>query len=136
MQSTQVQPVAGIPPDLQLNELIVELSYNCNISCEMCGFGQHPIDRNKFMSWKQFQSIIDGVGDRAKIVRLNGRGESTIHPQFSEMAAYVRQQLPEAQINLFSNLSFKSDRILQTMHGCLCEKVVRIPKVSKIGMLL
>ena len=63
-----------------LEELLIELSQNCNLDCIMCGFGKRNNSRDKFMSFEDFVEIYDKLGDKADKIRLNGRGESTIHP--------------------------------------------------------
>ena len=98
----------------QFDEVIIELSYNCNLSCSMCGFGRevNPFDRRKFLSLENYQSILDILGDKCKAIRLNGRGESTIHPKFLEILELTKKQYPEIDIILFSNFSFHKDKIL------------------------
>lgn len=98
-------------------EIIVELSYNCNLSCSMCGFGKHvnPFSQSKFLSFENYKTILHQIGDRTKTIRLNGRGESTIHPDFVEIVNYTKSKYPELNINLFSNFTFKSKRILDSL---------------------
>jgi|SRR5690554_495083 radical SAM protein with 4Fe4S-binding SPASM domain len=101
----------------KFEEIIIELSYNCNLSCIMCGFGKdvNPFNKNKFMSFAKFRSILKQIGRNAKTIRLNGRGESTIHPDFVEILNYTKVHYPEVSINLFSNLSFNNMRILDAL---------------------
>lgn len=98
---------------LPLRELIVELSNNCNLCCRMCGYWQDGFDEQRFMSFGLFKKIIDVLGPNADAIRLNGRGESTIHPHFSEMLDYTKSKLPDANITLFTNLSFNNERIIK-----------------------
>ncbi|GAB5523042.1 MAG: hypothetical protein Roseis2KO_09140 [Roseivirga sp.] len=101
----------------KFQEVIIELSYNCNLSCAMCGFGKHvnPFSKDKFMSFEKYKEILSQFGDKANSIRLNGRGESTIHPQFIEIVNHTRQQFPHLGINLFSNFSFRNPTILNTL---------------------
>ena len=101
----------------ELNEVIVELSYNCNLSCAMCGFGKHvnPFAREKFLPFDQYKTILAQVGDRTKTIRLNGRGESTIHPDFVEILYYTRRHYPGLSISLFTNFSFRNQKLLQAL---------------------
>lgn len=98
-------------------EIIVELSYNCNLSCNMCGFGKeaNPYSKSKFLTFENYKKILHQIGDKAKIIRLNGRGESTIHPDFVEILNYTKKQYPNVNINLFSNFSFNSKQILEAL---------------------
>jgi MoaA/NifB/PqqE/SkfB family radical SAM enzyme len=101
----------------KFEEIIVELSYNCNLSCTMCGFGKiiNPYNKSKFLNFENYKYIINQVGDKAKTIRLNGRGESTIHPNFVDILNYTKNQYPNININLFSNFSFKNRVILEAL---------------------
>ncbi len=98
---------------MKLKELIIEISYNCNLSCIMCGFGQQAFDKQKFMQFETFKKIVDELAENTDIIRLNGRGESTIHPEFTKMLDYVGLNFSTKQINLFTNLSFRKDEIIE-----------------------
>jgi len=98
-------------------EIIVELSYNCNLSCSMCGFGKevNPYRKSKFLTFENYKNILHQIGDKTKTIRLNGRGESTIHPDFVEILNYTKEKYPSVNINLFSNFSFNNKRILDAL---------------------
>jgi len=102
---------------MNFEEVIIELSYNCNLSCAMCGFGKHvnPFHKSKFLTFETYQNIIEQIGAISKTIRLNGRGESTIHPDFKEILDYTKERFPQLNINLFSNMSFGNDKILQSL---------------------
>lgn len=101
----------------EFEEIIVELSYNCNLSCSMCGFGKtvNPYSKRKFLTFENYKNILHQIGDKTKTIRLNGRGESTIHPDFIEILNYTKEQYPNVNINLFSNFSFNNKRILDAL---------------------
>jgi len=98
-------------------EIIVELSYNCNLSCCMCGFGKdvNPYNKSKFLTFEKYKTILHQIGDKTKTIRLNGRGESTIHPDFVDILNYTRDKYAKININLFSNFSFNNKRILEAL---------------------
>ncbi len=98
-------------------EIIVELSYNCNLSCTMCGFGKevNPYSKSKFLTFENYKNILHQIGDKTKTIRLNGRGESSIHPNFVEILNYTKEKYPSVNINLFSNFSFNNRRILDAL---------------------
>jgi len=83
----------------------------------MCGFGKdvNPFSKNKFLSFENYKTILSQVGSITKTIRLNGRGESTIHPDFIEILNYTKNSYPELNINLFSNFSFSNKRILDAL---------------------
>jgi MoaA/NifB/PqqE/SkfB family radical SAM enzyme len=99
------------------NEVIVELSYNCNLSCIMCGFGKstNPHDKRKFLSFENYKIILQQVGSITRTIRLNGRGESTIHPDFVKILEYTKESFPGIEVNLFSNFSFYNKRIMESL---------------------
>ena len=101
----------------EFEEIIVELSYNCNLSCSMCGFSKevNPYSKSKFLTFENYKNILHQIGDKTKTIRLNGRGESTIHPDFVEILNYTKEQYPRVNINLFSNFSFNNKRILDAL---------------------
>jgi len=101
----------------EFEEIIVELSFNCNLSCSMCGFGKefNPFDKNKFLNFENYKSLLSQIGDKTKTIRLNGRGESTIHPDFVKILNYTKEEYPNLNINLFSNFSFNNQRIINAL---------------------
>jgi MoaA/NifB/PqqE/SkfB family radical SAM enzyme len=104
-------------PMTEFEEVIVELSHNCNLSCSMCGFGKavNPYSKSKFLTFEGYKNILRKIGDKTKTIRLNGRGESAIHPDFVEILNYTKEQYPHVKINLFSNFSFENKRILGSL---------------------
>ena len=98
---------------MKLKELIIEISYNCNLSCIMCGFGQQAFDKQNFMTLATFEKIVDELANKTDIIRLNGRGESVIHPDFEKMIDYVGENFTDKQINLFTNLSYHKNEIIE-----------------------
>ncbi len=132
----------------KLDEIIIELSYNCNLSCSMCGFGKHvnPFHKEKFLPFEAYKSILQQIGSRTKTIRLNGRGESTIHPDFVEIMAYTKTSFPGLGINLFSNMSFKNEKVLNSlidydaqlfvsMDSPIEDELVAIRKGAKFGFI-
>ena len=101
-----------------LNELILELSYNCDLACVMCGFGSKRVDAGRFMSEATVSRILDSIDPPPRVIRLNGRGESTIHPRFVDILRGVRRRFADAQINLFSHLSWKRAGVMRALIAC------------------
>jgi radical SAM protein with 4Fe4S-binding SPASM domain len=83
----------------------------------MCGFGKeaNPVNKNKFMPFDKYKIIISQIGGKTNIVRLNGRGESIIHPKFVKILEYTKSKFPNIGINLFSNFSFNNPRIIKSI---------------------
>jgi MoaA/NifB/PqqE/SkfB family radical SAM enzyme len=83
----------------------------------MCGFGKehNPFNKNKFLTFDNYKMILRQMGDKTKTIRLNGRGESTIHSDFVKILEYTKQQLPQVNINLFSNFSFNNKKVIDAL---------------------
>lgn len=89
----------------KFKEVIIEISQNCNLECTMCGFGKMNNSKEKFMSLTRFMEIYDSVKNRTQSVRINGRGESTIHPEFKKIVEYIGK---EKEIILFTNGNYSN----------------------------
>lgn len=101
-----------------LRRLILELSRNCNLHCSMCGFGGHPIKSDWFMPSSSVKKCVIDTQRITQLheIRLNGRGESTIHPEFVSLLRFIRSSAPNAQLTLFTNLMFPDDAILYELN--------------------
>ncbi len=100
-----------------MKELIIELSHNCNLACIMCGFGGKPASPKRFMTWNTLKRILEQIPSAPERVRLNGRGESTIHPEFVFMMEYVQECYPQTIINLFTNLMVTNKDVIKSLVG-------------------
>jgi len=102
---------------MDFEEIIIELSYNCNLSCSMCGFGKdvNPYSKSKFITFENYKTILNQIGDNTRTIRLNGRGESTIHPDFIKILDYTKEHYPNVNVNLFSNFSFNNKQIVSAL---------------------
>lgn len=67
------------------------------------------------MSWATLDRILDQLPCVPERIRLNGRGESMIHPDFVQMLKHVRSKFPTSIVNLFSNLSISSKKRIQSL---------------------
>lgn len=105
---------------MQFKEVIIEMSHNCNISCQMCGFGfrYNPVRKEKYMSADNFRRCVDIFADKTSVLRLNGRGESTIHPDFIELLRWTHEKYPSLQLSIFTNASFSNPAIMETLMAC------------------
>ncbi len=118
---------------MQFEEIIVEVGYNCNLACTMCGFGKeaNSFSKDKFMSLSMFEKTIDMIAPITRTIRLNGRGESTIHPDFLEMLNWIHHKYPECNLNLFSNMSAVSASILQALIDANVQLFISFDSVKK-----
>lgn len=96
---------------IKFKEVLIEISQNCNLSCIMCGFGKENNSNQKFMTFDNFAKIFEKLKNNTQSIRLNGRGESTIHRDFIPIFNYVfNANIP---IQLFSNLNFNDENIIE-----------------------
>lgn len=105
---------------MQFKEVIIEMSHNCNISCQMCGFGfrSNPVQNSKYMSPEKFRMLVDIFAERTTVLRLNGRGESTIHPNFTELLEWTHEKYPSLKLSIFTNASFENESVINTLINC------------------
>jgi MoaA/NifB/PqqE/SkfB family radical SAM enzyme len=80
----------------------------------MCGFGRMNNSKEKFMTFDQFKEIYDSVKDQTQSIRINGRGESTIHPEFKEIVEYIGK---EKEIILFSNGNYSNPIVTELFNN-------------------
>ena len=89
-------------------EITLELTNKCNLDCIFCPHGKMKRPQG-FMQFSLFKKIIDEVSGVIECVDLDLMGESTLHPQISEMIAYCKSAGLKAVLN--SNMA-KVDRKL------------------------
>jgi MoaA/NifB/PqqE/SkfB family radical SAM enzyme len=106
--------------EMQFKEVMLEMSHNCNISCQMCGFGfrYNPVNKEKFMPADNFRRYVDMFAGKTSVLRLNGRGESTIHPNFKELLLWTHRKYPTLQLSLFTNASFNDPALIEVLIAC------------------
>lgn len=78
----------GTLPKVPLN-IDIELSTYCNMKCKMCPHSE--MKNHSFMDIKLAKKIIneaEKIGVPA--IKLNWRGESTLHPKFIEICHFIR----------------------------------------------
>ena len=79
---------------------IVELLNSCNLDCPMCRVGQYGVNIERALSIRNFESILDQLPS-LESVRLNGLGESTLVPQFSDYAKTLIRR--DIRVELITN---------------------------------
>jgi len=95
----------------------LELSTDCNLKCPMCYTLNDEFQKNvakNFMDINLFKKIIDEIAGKVFIVRLNLRGEPTLHPQFVEAIRYAKSK----GINEVSSLTNASKLSLDFFIEC------------------
>ncbi len=98
-----------------IKEVLIELSQNCNLDCVFCGFGSSNNDKDKFMNNDDLNKVLMQLPTDIEKIRLNGRGESTIHPNFIEIVESISSRFPNTKLSLFTNLNYNDIKISECL---------------------
>ncbi len=71
--------------------IIFELSNTCNYNCLGCGVGQNGIQFERFMDVENLRRWSALCCHNAKLIRINGLGEATLHPRLLECLDILAQ---------------------------------------------
>ena len=112
-------------------EVILELSKNCNLNCIMCGYGARFNKPDKYMDYSLFNYILGQLNGDFNVIRLNGRGESTIHPHFVKFLSRARKVYPEARLRLFTNMNYNDMDITRALWESRCETMMSLDSLRK-----
>ncbi len=81
-------------PLLDMDVIQIEITNACVHQCANCtrlvGHAKKPF----FMEMDFFKNAVDSLVDYPKMVGIMG-GEPLLHPQFPEMAAYLKSKMPD-----------------------------------------
>ena len=95
----------------------IELSNKCNLNCFYCP-RRFLVDRDGFIDYNLFKNIIDEIKAYPEsILVLHRRGESLLHPNFTEMLNYVKGKFKKVQ--LATNATFMDHEKAKIMIECL-----------------
>jgi radical SAM protein with 4Fe4S-binding SPASM domain len=83
-----ISKTADTPPP---TSIILELSNNCNYNCRGCGIGSFGIHAERFMQLNDLRRWAALTCENATMIRINGLGESTLHPQFTKCLDILRR---------------------------------------------
>jgi len=86
------------------------------------------------MTFDNYRRVLSTIKGETKAIRLNGRGESTIHPMFLDILLETRRECPSTTINLFSNLMFSNSTILDAFVECGVQLFVSIDSTDDIEL--
>lgn len=97
----------------------------------MCGYGAKFNKPDKFMDYTLFDSILSELNGDFEVLRLNGRGESTIHPSFVKLLRRARACYSDGRFRLFSNMNYQDDEITDALSECACETMISFDSTRK-----
>lgn len=92
-------------------KFLVELTNNCNLNCVMCGVGSRGYDVGRTMPLSFFHRLCREELHTAKVIRLNGLGESTMIPGFEDYLDAVGEL--RGELELVTNLTTTNDTLLR-----------------------
>jgi len=69
----------------------IEITANCNLKCDFCRttYNKYP---NKMMNIEDYKYIIKQIEGKCKTIKLNWRGEPTLHPDLCEMVKFAKNK--------------------------------------------
>lgn len=78
----------------------IELSAACNLKCGFCPHSEETTAFKKdFMPYENFKKLIDEIEGKVPSIKLNLRGESTLHPDFIRCLWYVKNKFIDIRLN-------------------------------------
>ena len=83
------------------------------------------------MDFALYKWILKELKGDFEVLRLNGRGESTIHPDFLKFLRYARRLYPDGRIRLFTNMNYRGDEITAALAECRCETMMSFDSTKK-----
>lgn len=91
----------------------VEPTNECNLNCVICP--NSKLCNNKlYMDFNLFKKLIDEIGQSAKLIKLNYRGEPLLHPKICEMIQYCKDNT-FARISLSTNGTLMDKKLSQKL---------------------
>lgn len=90
-----------------------ELTSYCNLKCGFCPHSDDSQEFNKeHMDIDMFKNLIDDIQGKVPSIKLNLRGESTLHPQFKEACEYVQGKFTDIRLNTNGNYKRSLNQII------------------------
>lgn len=87
-----------------------EISSICNLKCSFCPHSEKKQDFSKqFMDLGLYRRTIDQIAGKVPSIKLNLRGESTLHPDFDLFLKYADDKFVDVRIN--TNGQYKNKAI-------------------------
>ncbi|MFW3341625.1 radical SAM/SPASM domain-containing protein [Aliarcobacter butzleri] len=108
--ATKMELLTEVPLHLD-----IELTNKCNLDCKMCWQNEHMTYPKGNMDVSLFKKIIDeAVFSGVKAIKLQSRGESTLHPNIIECISYAKNK-GIIDIQLTTNATIFSNKINENL---------------------
>lgn len=96
----------------------IGLTNKCNLRCEICG-SQKSLDNEKisrrFMDIDAFRKVAETIMPFMTEVELSSYGEPSLHPDFEEVLATIRDH--DCVLKLQTNATLLTDRVINLLSG-------------------
>ncbi len=90
-----------------------ELASVCNLKCDFCPQCEKEVDFNKgFMPFELFKKCIDEIEGKVPSIKLNLRGEPTLHPEFDVFLNYVKGKFIDIRLNTNGNYKVELNELI------------------------
>lgn len=97
----------------------LELSSICNLKCVFCPQSGQVDFKKQHMSSSIFTKVIDEIEGKVPCIKLNLRGESTLHPHFIEFMDYIKGKFLDIRLNTNGNYPSSLNQVL----NAVCKEV-------------
>ena len=98
-------------------KVYVEITNNCNLSCDFC---PHNSRKNEFITLDNFKTILDKLENYTKYLYLHVLGEPLLHPN----------------INEFIDIASKNYKINITTNGYLIKNIINNKNIRQLNISL
>ena len=84
-----------------IKRIYIEITNQCNLNCTFCKQNSRT---PHFMSFEQFEHVLNNIGDTSKYLYLHVQGEPLLHPKLKEFISLARSKNFNIQIATNSSL--------------------------------
>ena len=78
-----------------IKRIYIEITNQCNLNCTFCKQNSRT---PHFMSFEQFEHVLNNIGDTSKYLYLHVQGEPLLHPKLKEFISLARSKNFNIQI--------------------------------------
>ena len=96
---------------MRLKRIYIEITNVCNLNCEFC----EPHKRtNRFMTFDEFETILNKISNFSSYIYLHVKGEPLLHPEFDKFVKLAYEK--GFQINLTTNATLLENHLENTKY--------------------
>ena len=96
---------------MRFKRIYIEITNVCNLNCEFC----EPHKRkNRFMTFDEFETILNKISNFSSYIYLHVKGEPLLHPEFDKFVKLAYEK--GFQINLTTNATLLENHLENTKY--------------------